>query len=289
MIFADYAQQTVDLYKSITGVTKLKHAATPFPPKGSITIEDDETKGELAPNACKILMKALWLGRLARPDIIKPINDLATKVQSWSRGDDKKVLRLIQYIASTPHYRLVGTIQDKPEDLELRLFVDADFAGDRSTARSTSGGFLALSGPSFFFPLAWISKRQTSTSRSTTESEVVSLAHSLYQEGLPALQLWELLLARSVTLRVHEDNQATILVVKKGYSPKLRHITRTHKVNLSCLSEVFRDDSAEIEYIHTDDQAADILTKALPPHKWAAALILLGIRTDLPLDLKSKA
>ena len=227
--------------------------------------------------ACKILMKALWLGRLARPDIIKPINDLATKVQSWSRGDDKKVLRLIQYI------------QDKPEDLELRLFVDADFAGDRSTARSTSGGFLALSGPSSFFPLAWISKRQTSTSRSTTESEVVSLAHSLYQEGLPALQLWELLLARSVTLRVHEDNQATILVVKKGYSPKLRHITTTHKVNLSCLSEVFRDDSAEIEYIHTDDQAADIFTKALPPHKWAAALILLGIRTDLPLDLKAKA
>ena len=159
------------------------------------------------------------------------------QVQSWSRGDDKKVLRLIQYIASTPHYRLVGTIQDKPEDLELRLFVDADFAGDRSTARSTSGGFLALTGPSSFFSLAWISKRQTSTSRSTTESEVVSLAHSLYQEGLPALQLWELLLARSVTLRVHEDDQATILVVKKGYSPKLRHITRTHKVNLSCLSE----------------------------------------------------
>ena len=43
---------------------------------------------------CKILMKALWLGRLARPDIVKPINDLATKVQSWSRADDKRVLRL---------------------------------------------------------------------------------------------------------------------------------------------------------------------------------------------------
>jgi len=204
------------LYKSKTGISKLKHAATPFPPEGSITTEDEETKGELAPNACKILMKALWSGRLAHPNIIKPINDLATKVQSWSRGDDKKVLRLSQYIASTPHYRLVSTIQDKPEDLELRLFVDADFAGDKSTARSTSGGFLALTGPSSFFPLAWISKRQTSTSRSTTESEVVSLAHSLYQEGLPALQLWELLLARSVTFRVHKDNQATILVVKKG-------------------------------------------------------------------------
>ena len=115
----------------------------------------------------------------------------------------------------------------------------------------------------------------------------MSLAHSLYQEGIPSLQLWELLLARSVNLRVYEDNQATILVVRKGYSSKLRHITRTHKVNFSCLSEVFRDDSTMIEYICTDEQAADIFTKALPPHKWSAALVLLGMRTDLPLDLKS--
>ena len=177
-------------------------------------------------------MKALWLGRLARPDIVKPINDLATKVQNWSRAEDKKLLRLIQYIAATPHYRLACTINDVPEDLELQLYVDADFAGEKSDARSTSGGFLVLRGVGTFFPLAWISKRQTSTSRSTTESEVISLAFSLYQEGLPSLQLWELLLQRSVKLRVMEDNQATILVVKKGYSPKLRHVSRTHKVNL---------------------------------------------------------
>ena len=104
-------------------------------------------------------MKALWLGRLSRPDIIKPINDLATKVQSWSRGDDKRLLRLIQYIDSTPQYRLVGTIQDSPENLELHLNVDADFAGDRLSGKSTSGGYLVLHGPNTFFPLAWISKR----------------------------------------------------------------------------------------------------------------------------------
>ena len=66
-------------------------------------------------------MKALWLGRLARPDIIKPINDLATKVQCWSRAEDKKLLRLIHYISATPHYRLAGSINDKEEDLELQL------------------------------------------------------------------------------------------------------------------------------------------------------------------------
>ncbi len=176
----DYALQTVDLYKSLTGIDKVKHAATPFVLEGSISSQDEEARGELAPNACPILTKALWLGRLARPDIVKPINDLATKVQSWSRAEDKKLLRLIQYIAATPHYRLAGTVNDVPEDLELQLYVDADFAGEKSDARSTSGGFLVLRGIGTFFPLAWASKRQTSTSRSTTESEVISLAYSLY-------------------------------------------------------------------------------------------------------------
>ena len=135
-----------------------------------------------------------------------------------------------------------------------------------------------------------MSKGQTSTLRSTTESEVVSLAYSLYQEGLPSLQLWEMSLGRSVTLRVFEDNQATILVVRKGYSPKLRHITRTHKVNLSGsgLSEALCDDSAELEYCQTEKQAADIFTKALAPQKLAADLRLLGIRVDLPHELKQE-
>ena len=283
----DYAIQTVDLYKSIAGVDKVKPASTPFVPEGSISSQDEDTRGELAPNACKILMKALWLGRLARPDIIKPINDLATKVQKWSRAEDKKLLRLIQYISATPHYRLAGTINDKEEDLELQLYVDADFAGEKEDAKSTSGGFLVIRGPTSFFPLAWVSKRQTSTSRSTTESEVISLAYSLYQEGIPSLQLWELLLQRSVKLRVMEDNQATILVVRKGYSPKLRHISRTHKVNLSCLSEAFAEGGISIEYVDTKEQAADIFTKSLQPQKWGAALNLLGMRTDLPEDLSS--
>ena len=74
------------IYKCITDTKSLKHAATPFVPDGSVSIFDEEAKGELAPNACRIFMKVLWLGRLSRPDLIKPINDVATKVQSWSRG-----------------------------------------------------------------------------------------------------------------------------------------------------------------------------------------------------------
>ena len=123
----------------------------------------------------------------------------------------------------------------------------------------------------------WVSKRQTSTSRSTTEAEVVALATSLFSEGLPALILWETLLGRSVQLTIMEDNQATIRVVLKGFSAKLRHVTRTHKIDISSIHEVIQRDNVDISYCETNDQAADIFTKALPPLKWDNALQLLGM------------
>ena len=78
-------------------------------------------------------------------------------------------------------------------------------------------------------------------------------------------------------LECMEDNQATILVVRKGYSPKLRHITRTHKVNLASLAEQFEDENILLSYVSTDKQAADVFTKALEPQKWGAALEMLNI------------
>ena len=282
----DYTRQTVDLYKDLTKAQNLKFAATPFCPDGSLPEADNDAQGELAPVACKLLMKALWLGRLARPDIVKPIGDMATCIQKWSKNNDRQMARLMAYLHSTTTHRLVGTVNDAAEELHLALYVDADFAGERADAKSTSGGYLVLAGPNTYFPLAWVSKRQTSVSRSTTESEIVSLAHSLFQEGIPALSLWERLLGRRVTLKIHEDNQATILVAKKGFSPKLRHISRTHKVNVASIAEMLQPETGvEIEYVITTKQAADIFTKQLAPQKWDAALRLLGIRTDLPEQL----
>ena len=125
----------------------------------------------------------------------------------------------------------------------------------------------------------WLAKRQTWTSRSTTEAEVGALAESLFHEALPALDFWEIILGRNnVPLTVHEDNQACIKVVQKGYSSKLRHLTRTHKIDLSSLKELLDDGTYSMQYINTEDQAADIFTKGLPVHKWDKALELLGMR-----------
>ena len=123
-----------------------------MPPLHSVPLDpaDDALEGELGFAACRVLMKALWLGRLARPDLVKPIGDLASSIQKWSRNCDKQLHRLVCYINSTVNSTLVGTVQDSTDELHLSLYVDADFAGERD-AKSTSGGFLVLSGPHAHF------------------------------------------------------------------------------------------------------------------------------------------
>ena len=44
----------------------------------------------------------------------------------------------------------------------------------------------------------------------------------------------------------------------------------------------------ELEYCQTDMQAADIFTKSFALQEWGAALRLLGIRVDLPHELKQE-
>ena len=157
---------------------------------------------------------------------MKPITELATKVQCWTKNQDKQLFRLICYLDSTSHYRLSAKIGDPPEKLKLLLFVDADLSGDPEDTKSRSGGYLVLAGPNTWFPICWISRKQTATSRSTTEAEVVALAVCLFAEAIPTLQLFDLLLGRKVDLVILEDNQATIKICRSGFSPKLRHITR---------------------------------------------------------------
>ena len=181
------------------------------------------------------------------------------------------------YINDTKDFKFTGFVGDGPEKLKLRLYVDADFAGDRLDAKSTSGALLVLVGPNTYYPLQWSSRKQTSVSRSTTESEVVSLAAGLYGDALPMMSLFDLLLDKDCELEVLEDNQATITVIRKGYSSKLRHVSRTHKVNLASLSEAIKADGVSLQYVESKKQAADIFTKALSPGLWGAALKMLCV------------
>ena len=75
------------------------------------------------------------------------------------------------------------------------LFQDSDFAGDLEDSKSTSGGTLCVFGSHTFVPISWMCQKQTSASHSSTESEIMSLDAGLRLDGIPALDLWDLIVA----------------------------------------------------------------------------------------------
>ena len=108
---------------------------------------------------------------------------------------DKRLNRLISYIHHTCEYKQYCYVGITAKQCRLGLFQDSDFAGDLEDSKSTSGGTLCVLGSHTFVPISWMCKKQTSLSHSSTESEIISLDTGLRLDGLPALELWDLIVS----------------------------------------------------------------------------------------------
>ena len=70
-------------------------------------------------------------------------------------------------------------------------------------------------------------------------------------------------LDRTAKLIVFGDNEAVLKMCVKGRVPTLRHVTRTHRVDLDWIIERLKTDSGiSMKYVKTSEQLADMLTKA---------------------------
>ena len=107
---------------------------------------------------------------------MKSVGDLTKRLTQWSVADDKRLYRLMTYINSTQNYVLEGSIKDSMDKLQISLYTDSDHCSGIEHTKSTSGILMAIEGPNSFYPISWASRRQTATSRSTTEAETISLA-----------------------------------------------------------------------------------------------------------------
>ena len=193
-------------YRELTGVTELKPVTTPFidesrepvklGEKGKerkIVEEPALQEGKYKAVAARVLMKILYAARVARFDLLRAVNNLSCFVTKWDTQCDKRLHRLVCYIQSTLHLRQTTWVGDCLQSCSLNLYADASFSECLATARSTSGVFFCVNGPSTFGSLTGLSKRQHCVSHSTPEAEIVAADFALRTVGLPALSIWELI------------------------------------------------------------------------------------------------
>ena len=80
-------------------------------------------------------------------------------------------------------------------------------------------------------------------------------------------------------LLILEDNDAVIKMCNKQRSPMMRHVTRTHRVDLDWIFErIHTDKCIRLRYINTKQQIADIFTKgSFTESTWKTLLGLFQI------------
>ena len=61
-------------------------------------------RGKLAPIASRVLMKLLFAARMARYDLLRAVQGLASRVTKWSSDCDKALHRLMCYVDSTKDF-----------------------------------------------------------------------------------------------------------------------------------------------------------------------------------------
>ena len=119
------------------------------------------------------------------------MNKLARAVTKWTKACDKRLARLISYFHHTSEYRQYCYVGNTAQQCRLGLFQDSDFAGDLEDSKSTSGGILCMSGSHAVVPISSMCKK---LSHSSTEGEIISLDAGLRKDGIPALDLRNLVI-----------------------------------------------------------------------------------------------
>ena len=128
----------------------------------------------------------------------------------------------------------------------LGLFQDSDFAGDLEDSKSTSGGTLCVFGCHTFVPTSWMCKKQTSVSHSSTESEIFSLDAGLRLDGIPALDLWDLIFSvLGNTNQSHKEPGR--LVMNKREVRATRHTIQERKQSQGVINDL-----DNVDFIHSN-------------------------------------
>jgi hypothetical protein len=263
-----------DDLKYVQELRRLTRVATPWL---DLKVSSAPTEGVLGVASASVLMKILWMARVARPELSKVVTHLAADISRWTREHDLCLRRLVSYISTTQADVLVGYIGDKLSACTLTGYTDSDFASCTRTKRSTSGQFTELIGPATRFPLSWSSRKQTSVSQSTPEAELIAAAALLRRELLPLSEALAAITRSQIKVRLMEDNSACLLSIKTGMSKELRHLSRSHGVSVRALHEAVERGDIELFQCPTAIQKADIFTKQIVPALWNGLLDLLGM------------
>ncbi|UYV79065.1 hypothetical protein LAZ67_17000981, partial [Cordylochernes scorpioides] len=195
----------------------------------------------------------MFLAVCSRPDIAFAVNKLSRFMAAPVLTHWNALKRIFKYLKGTLDS---GILYKRKDVIKLIGYSDADFAGDIDTRRSTSGYIFLLAGG----PVTWTSQRQSVVALSTTEAEYIAASMASREA------VWLKLLIKELTpndnpVPLMIDNQSAIrLILNPEFHKRTKHVD----VKFQFIREQHKMKIIKIFNCPTEEQLADLLTKALP-------------------------
>ncbi|GKD49215.1 hypothetical protein Tco_1278191, partial [Tanacetum coccineum] len=155
----------------------------------------------------------------------------------------------------------LGLWYPKVSSFDLESYSDSDYARANLDRKSTTGGCQFLSRRL----ISWQCKKQTIVATSTTEAEYVAAASCCGQVLWIQNQMLDYGF-NFMNTKIYIDNESTICIVKNPvYHSKTKHIAIRHHF----IRDAYEKKLIQVLKIHTNDNVADLLTKAFDSKKIA--------------------
>ena len=152
----------------------------------------------------------------------------------------------------------------------IDIYTDSDWAGDRISRKSTSGGMLVVGGSII---KSW-SKSQSVIARSWAEAEFYALNRGLTEAlGLRSIAKD---MGYEMTIRVHVDSSAAKSMVSRTGLGKTRHI----QVEYLWSQDVVKENFVQVKKVLGTENPADVLTKPLTKSDIAYLLDKVGVSME---------
>lgn len=194
----------------------------------------------------------MFLALGTRPDISVAVNYYSRFQNSATMNHWIGLKHILRYLKGTINLKLFYKRQND-NNTPLMAFADADW-GNSNDRKSTSGNLFKVFGNT----VAWSTKKQTSVALSSTEAEYISLSAAACEVVWFKNLLCEIGIIIDNPVVIFEDNQSCIAFTVKD-TRRLKHID----IKLNYIRDLVANNVIVVEYIPTQNQPADILTKPL--------------------------
>ncbi|GJW91860.1 putative ribonuclease H-like domain-containing protein [Tanacetum coccineum] len=247
-IFISQDKYVAEILKKFDFVS-VKTASTPIETQKPLV--KDEEASDVDVHLYRSMIGSLMYLTASRPDIMFAVCACSRFQVNPKTSHLSAVKRIFRYLKGKPK---LGLWYPKVSSFNLEAYSNSDYVGANLDRKSTTGGCQFLSRRL----ISWQCKKQTIVATSTTEAEYVAAANCCGQVLWIQNQMLDYGF-NFINTKIYIDNESTICIVKNlVFHSKTKHIAIRHHF----IRDAYEKKLIQVLKIHTDDNVADLLTKA---------------------------